>query len=288
MSSEPGTAGRAELLDIASGLLAGWYATAAVDTTVELGQRGERPNVSRFISVVALAGHTHLAVDQAIQHFEDGQDLLGTPMLRLGFESALTASWMALNSESSFALHNNEISAREALRKTIGESKQFADRLKDFPDLDDKLENVSSDAQAKYFWRLCEDLAPDGKTLYLLYRMLSKMCHPSGFVIDRFVRMDEEGEVTALGWRPLPHDEDPGLMYFLAVMSLVYAGRAVDFIEPSRSRRSELRDAARAAGFPAELRLTPEADQRIAKAEQKRRRAGWRRPSGKRAGANPN
>lgn len=267
---------RDQLLRIARNLLGGWYADAEQDATIELGQRRQRPNVTRFVSVFSLAGHTHMLIDAAIQSLVDRQDLLALPHLRLAYESALTAAWMAQNSESPLALHNNEIVARDALKRTIGESKQFAERVAEFPTLDGKIEDVSSDAQAKHFWRLCEDFAPDGKTLYLLYRILSKHSHPTGFVIDRFVRMDVFGDVKALGRRPLPNDDNPDFWYFIAVLCLVYAGRAVDHIDPTRSRREELRAAARAVGLPPELKLTPEAQQRIARAEQSRRRATWK------------
>ena len=113
----------------------------------------------------------------------------------------------------------------------------------------------------------------------VLHRMLSKYSHPTGFVIDRFVRFNDDGDVTALAARPLPDDKDEAFWYFAAVVGLVYAARAVDFIDPSRSRRSELRDAARAAGFPPELSLALEALQRIAQAEQRRRHARRRRGS---------
>lgn len=257
------------LIDLSRSLIEGWHRDAERRTAYHFGQRKRRPNPARFGSIYALAGHTNHLVEQAITHFESGQDLLAFPLLRLAFESSLTATWMALNDESWSALQNNEIRAREALKKTIGESRQFADRLKDFPALDEKIPNVSSDAQARSFARLCEDLAPDGKTFYILYRVLSKQCHPTGFVIDRFIQVKDGGEIEALFPRPTP-GADASLWLFMSAMCLVDAARAVDFIDTTHSRRSELQAAARQVGIPRELSLTAEALQRIRRTEQDR------------------
>lgn len=266
------------LRELAQALIGSWYSEASRDGTITMGQRGERPDERRFVSIFALAGHTHMLIDQALQHLDKRQLLLAMPLLRLAYESALTSAWMAQNNESADALYNREIGAIEAIKVTVGKSRQFGSRLAEFPELADKIADVSSDRQAKYFQQLCEDFAPDGQALYLLYRILSKYCHPSGFVIDRFLRTDDEGGVAALGHLPLPDSEDLRLWYFVATLCLVYAGQAVNYIEPTRTRRGELRSVARRIGIPPDLELTQEARQRIAGADQVRRRAAWRGP----------
>ena len=65
MSTERGGADSEALLAIARSLVEGWGAVGATDTDMTLGQRGERPNLTRFVSIIALCGHTHWAVDKA-------------------------------------------------------------------------------------------------------------------------------------------------------------------------------------------------------------------------------
>lgn len=271
---DPIVSDRDGLLDIAESLIGSWYAGESSGSGRTFGQRDQRPDVVRFVSVVGFAGHVHHLIAAALDPIRQGNELIFTPLLRLAYESTLTATWMALNNESTLALHNKEIRARGSLLRTASQTKQFAERVAEFPALDEKISEVSSDDQARKFYRLCADLAPDGQTIYLLYRILSKKSHPSGFVVDHFVSMNSDGTVKAIALKPTRSQQnDPDIMLFIAVMCLVYAGRAVDFIEPSHPRRSELRRAARSIGIPPELSLTPEAHQRIRVSAQKRRRS---------------
>jgi hypothetical protein len=167
------------------------------------------------------------------------------------------ATWMALNSESVFGIYNAEVRRRRAVRVTVSKTMQFRDRLEHLPESDSELENVSSLPQAKNFEQLCGDLEPDGPTLYLLYRILSKTSHAGPYTIDQYMTAaepdpDDEGQpgdIDALHRLPLNPGIDPPLASFLAAASLVLAGRAVDFIDPARTRRSELRRAARTVGI---------------------------------------
>jgi hypothetical protein len=191
---------------------------------------------------------------------------------------------MALNGESAFAVYNAEIRRHRAVKLTVGKSKQFRDRLEDLPETDDELENVSSLPQAKNFEALCSDLDPDGATFYLLYRILSKTCHAGPYVIDQYMTSSIDEELDALHRMPLRPGMDPLLMTFVVAASLILAGRAVDYIDPARTRRSELRAAARDLGIPPELKLSAAAFQRIRQAEQSRTRAKRRgKPGGKNA-----
>jgi hypothetical protein len=64
---------------------------------------------------------------------------------------------------------------------------QFRDRLEHLPESDSELENVSSLPQGKNFEQLCDDLEPDGPTLYLLYRILSKTSHAGPYTVDQYM-----------------------------------------------------------------------------------------------------
>ncbi len=180
---------------------------------------------------------------------------------------------MALNSESVFAVYNAEIRRHKAVKLTIGKSRQFMDRVQYLPETEHELENVSSLPQAKNFEALCSDLEPDGATLYMLYRILSKTCHAGPNVIDQYLTPSDDGELNALHRMPLRPGMDPLLTTFIVAASRILAGRAVDYIDPDRTRRSELRAAARDLGIPPELKLSAAAYQRIGQAQQSRTRA---------------
>jgi hypothetical protein len=268
-----------ETTDLIDALIRGWQATfAAADRQLTFGQRNERPHVGRFATIYGLAAHAHVLVEQARPHLTT--DLLPAvlPLVRQAYECGLTAAWAALNRESAFAQFNEEIRRTKAVRVTLGKSRQFAGRLELLPDEPDEMEGVSSVAQARNFAALCEDLEPDGATLYLLYRILSKYCHAGPFVIDQYLTPTEaDPGIPALHVRPERPGMEPELTAFLAAAALVVAGRAVDFIDPARTRRSELRRAARELGIPAELRLSARAQQRIDEAEKVRRQASRKR-----------
>lgn len=245
---------------------------------VTFGQRGHRPDAQRFVSVWALAAHVHLLVDEVLTLLDDARDLAALPLLRLAYESTITAQWMAHNPEAGLAAANEEIRTQRALRLASEKSVQFGPKLSDWVPSDLTVDGVSSDAQARNFEQRCADLVPDGGTLYVFYRILCKYSHPTGFVMDRFVTVGDEGIESLHAVAIPPVNSDRGLWTFLAVMCLVWAGRAVDFIQPEHPRRSQLRLVARQIGALEHLELSHEATARISSAEQQRRRGKWLGP----------
>lgn len=262
-------------------LLEGWQETyARSGGQLTFGQRDERPHAGRFVSIYGLAAHAHALIEHARPHLTTELLPAVLPLVRQAYECALTATWMALNRESAFAQFNEEIRRTRAVRVTLGKSRQFADRVELLAQEPEELSGVASLAQARNFSVLCDDLEPDGATFYLVYRILSKYCHSGPFVIDQYLTPDEDtGDIAALHVRPDRPGIDPELTTFVAAAALILAGRAVDFIEPSRTRRSDLRRAAHELGIPTELRLSAHARQRIDKAEKSRRRAQRKRRS---------
>lgn len=106
--------------------------------------------------------------------------------------------------------------------------------------------------------------------LYVYHRVMSRYCHASVHVVDEYLELTDDGEdVQALRLHPKAGETDTW-RYFLA-LAMLWAARAVDFIDPSRMHRSELRALSRELSVTSELRLTSAAQARMAMAERERR-----------------
>ena len=213
-----------------------WTTATGAET---FGQRDERPHVARFASIYALASHTHALIGFARPALSANDIPFSILQVRQAYECAVTAIWMAMNRESAFAMFNEEVRRNRSVKFTIGKSQQFADRVT-LPVDPDTLDNVSSLPQARNFEVLCEDLEPDGATLYLLYRILSKYCHAGPSVIDQYMTPSESAGddpggdslnyIEALHRLPLRPGMEPTITSFVAAAALIISGRAVDFI----------------------------------------------------------
>ena len=76
---------------------------------------------------------------------------------------------------------------------------------------------------------------------------------------------------------PIGHDS----WLFLTVASTVWASRAIDHSKSTTLQRSALRAYARELKVGETLKLTPEAEKAIRRAEQKRRQDAWKGPKNK-------
>lgn len=259
------------LLRISRGLIAGWMQGAGDDA--EFGQPGRIPDVARFVSVFGLSAHTHRLAEQVVPMIDKGLALEAMPLIRLMYECALNAMWLAQNEDGSSAFMNKETKSRKAIARTLAQSSW---RRRGFPEIDDSLLESDSDLQAQNFEALCNDLKPGGPDAYALYRLLCRFGHPTGFIVDKYARFDDNLELTALSHHPDDHS-DPMWVFFTAI-SLRWAGSAVDLIDPSRKRRSELQEAERSIGSTRILKLSPAAQSRLTRADQLRRRAAYKAP----------
>ena len=236
------------------------------DGEAEFGQRERRPAEGRFLGVWGLVAHTHRLGDAVLKMRDDGLSLETLPLIRLMYESALTAVWMAQNEEAAAAFVNKEKAALRATVTTMSRSAnptiRNAAAQGGFPILDSPPIETDSDRQAKVFEALCNDLTPGGADAYLYYRMLCRYSHASVFVAEQYLVPSESGdEVTAVLAQPRDGAE-PNWSFFL-VASIIWAGRALDYIDPARQRRSQLRRAAREVGIAADLHLTDAARRRV-------------------------
>lgn len=248
-------------------LIAGWQRYVdSHDDHFTFGQRQHRPSEGRFGVVFALAAHLHQLAPIALDLLERDAVLEATPLVRLMYESALKAVWMQQHEHAWVSFIREEARTREAIQKTLARGKPawMKNGADGFPGIDLPDWDPGSDAQARNFERLCDDLAPGGAEAYVIYRLLSRLSHPSAHLADRYSWANDNGEWQ--GVRPTPDRarDDRDLITYFAVASLIWAGTAVDYMDPPRTRRSETREAAKRLGIPRDLHLTPQALARAA------------------------
>ncbi len=250
-----------------------------VDGETRFQQRGERPNLAKFLSVYGLAAHTYRVGEQALEMYESKLVLEAFPLLRLTYESALTAHWIAQNVDGGEAFLNRDIQSRKAAAETLrsARSEILSKGADNFPGADRDLLRTSSQPQAKYFEQLCKDLDPGGADAYAYYRLMSWYAHPTARIVDKYLQSSDDGqELDSL--RQIPEQDDPNIWVHFLAYSMVWAARAVDFIDAERTHRSELRAAASALGIPAVLKLSEDARRRTRQAQQAWRQENWRGP----------
>jgi len=264
----------ATLIEHCEAMLATWYDDGG---QLAFQYRGKPPREGKMLTVFGLAAHAHYVGRAALGLLSDPKTTLAAvPLVRLAYEDAITAQWVAQSDDGAEAFYNEEARSREAAAKDLSATSHviLASVGAEILAKERTRLGTSSDAQARHFKQRCADLTPGGPELYAYYRILCMASHATPHTVERFIVPNEDRSAIAKlskGAVPEP-DEGSWLLYFLA-LSLVLAGRAVDYQDATKSRRSQLRDIASTIGATSELHLTPLAQKRIADEARIRRRA---------------
>jgi hypothetical protein len=247
----------AERRTVADQLLAGWEAAPEHMR----GDRRKNPEVT--LAVFGLAAHVHRLARAALLLIDQEMVLEALPLVRSAFETALTCAWINEQPDALPALRNKEDRQWSALVDTLSRPAWRTDdeTKARWAALSHEPESTSSNQPIRYFKQLCDDLLQAGDQAYGLYRIMSASVHPTINLISRYLREPDEGHAN-LSHIPSP-DPSPELWVLLLGGSMVWAGRAFDFNNPSRPRRNELRVAARTLRVPVSLVLTNAARVRV-------------------------
>lgn len=234
-------------------------------------------NPAHFPLVHALTQHTMRLGSVAIDLYERDLKLEAAPTIRMAYECALTACWLADSREGVAAIFNEHARQRTNLAASFRES--FSEVFREGADTIsgvgvERLETIAN-AQAKNFKDLCYSLGrPDA---YALYRALSTSCHATPDIADAYI--DERPEApTGIHLRLEPQETGHDAWLFTLVAAMVWAARALDTMDQDRSNRNYLRGLARRLNVPELLRLTEEARAAEDMAERDRRRRLWKGP----------
>lgn len=251
----------------AEDLIEQWQSTH--DETFRMRRPGRRTTEMQFAVVFGLASHVHNVVAELLPAARRGLTVVELPLVRMAYESAISAQWVAQVDDGVNAFYNEEIRQRRNLRTTLAKSvsdvfREGAATLRhtDSPALE-------SDSTARQFEQRCLDLTPGGPDAYALYRILSMASHATIDVCDEYLEEDAQGSLQLVP--DARRRRDAAAWTSIICSSLVWAGRAVDYFDATNRRRSELRRVARELGIPSELQLSEHYRTRIARARRARR-----------------
>ncbi len=256
-----------ELRGLCGDLLRSWRDAFLHMEAIQLGVAGEVPDSTRFSVVLAFAAHTHHVTTAACDLMYAGDYASAIPLLRVGYESALTAAWAANSVEAARALRNQYV---DNAKKLFDDAKAtgWFDELDVASEQEHVDVAVSAKGQAGNFGNLCLALEPHGKWLYVMYRLLSGYSHASGAVLSLYLP-EKEDDVFELAPRPVADGQS---WWHAAATNLLHAGQALDRLDPSARRRPRLNEASEIIGWPEPLKLTEAAAGKLAAALEQRSR----------------
>lgn len=257
----------------------GWDSTFGNLTSLQMGREDQRPDPVRFPIVYAFAAHAHTLTATACDHLAGLDYAAGGALLRVAYESALTAVWAAESEEAARGIHHGLVQDSRKLRANARQTGWFDDSLDRIPEPEPALEDTAKSArgEATTFAVLCQSLEPYSDWLYLQFRLLSAYAHPSGEVIKMFV--DSDGQSISLS----PAEASPDVhlhLWHSAAFNLLQAGQALDRLDPIGRRRDALKRAGERLGMSEPLRLTEKAKSAVERARVARNEAADEQPLG--------
>ncbi|MBC7285994.1 hypothetical protein [Hoeflea sp.] len=268
-----------ELQRVCEELGKSWYSVFENLTNLELGREDQELDPHRFLIVYAYAAHAQKLTVSACHHLVDLDYAVAGPLLRVAYESALTAVWAAESEEAARAIHYALVKASGKLRGSALKTSWFDDVLDLIPEPDPAPEDTAPRArgEATTFFKLCESLEPDSEWLYMQFRLLSAYAHPSGEVIKMFV----DGEAPTISRNPVAASSGVRrALWSAAAHNMLFAGQALDRLDPSARRRDALERAGASIGWDEPLRLSESAKRAVQDARAAREAAASERPSG--------
>lgn len=256
-----GGADDGEYRRIGEELLASWNAGQGSEFTARRRGRGRTWTTAQLAVVHSLAAHVHRLYAPATRLLDEGWIVESMPLIRSAYEAALTAQWVAQTNDGVNAFVNEDVRKRNQLERTAQAGVPDSIRgAASIPHIDLEPLETSAAGSARNFEQLCSDLTPGGASAYFPYRVLSMHSHPSLASVDDYLDTNDAGHLT--GMRLDPNQPERLPWRGIAVSSLVWAGRAVDFFDEANRRRSQLRHAATSLGIESALQLTEPARRR--------------------------
>jgi hypothetical protein len=223
---------------------------------------------ARLHTVSGLAAHAYRTGELAARLLRDGFWLEASPIIRTSYECAVTASWAAQVPDGVQALLNEDYRSRRNMVDTLKRSKAWAAAGLEVPTPRDEDHGSLSNAQARNFKQMCDDLSPGGVEAYSYYKTLCWFSHATNYVIDHYTNVLEESDSYRITLRRSPRASEDGghtVQYFCAV-SLVWAASALDFLDADHAHAGQIAALAEKVGVTPALRLTDEALERTREA----------------------
>ncbi len=275
MAAEP-TPTLDELREVAAGLHDQWRVAGGPRPLHQPAARRNRPfvggDLARLASVAGLARHVHETARAVEVLLDAGHSNAAIPLVRICFESALTAAWLVQSREQHgiLAFAHEHARTRVALQKDALEaaSATFREGASTIADTDVESYEGSIDS-VRQFGQVCRDLTPGGKDAFVYYRILSSYSHASVRVIDMYFASAPDGEYMP-AYRTTPDTAlPPHMLMFFTAAAMVWSARAYSYLTHDKAHRNYLRSAARRLGISDELHLSEHYHRRHAKSSKR-------------------
>lgn len=102
-----------------------WDSTFGSLTSLEMGRADQDLDADRFMIVYAYAAHAQMLTVSACEHLVGLDYVVAGPLLRVAYESALTAVWAADSKEAERAIHYALVKSVGNLRTSALKTKWF-------------------------------------------------------------------------------------------------------------------------------------------------------------------
>jgi hypothetical protein len=247
------------LQEMIAELLDGWkdFVSGTGPNLVDWRGRSE----AQVATIMTLTAHVHATAAILRPAIPDELTIAHMPLVRSIFESTITIAWCDEVADAAQSLVNESARQRRALRSSLEKSRTMSEMADQISGTDWSSLPTSSSQQARYIEQRCDDVALDGA--YAFYRMLSGMSHVSIETIDAYLDAESfiPGEPLSVKSNPGPISSSPAWSHLVACC-LVWSGMVVNYLDKTRSRRSQLRLVARALGIRPELPVKYDAHRR--------------------------
>lgn len=216
---------------------------------------------AQVATIMTLTAHVHATAAIVQPVLPDGLSIAHMPLVRSIFEATMTVVWCDEVADGAQSLVNEGARQRRALRASLETTRTMGDIAEQLSGTDWTGMPTSSEQQARSIEKRCDDVALDGA--YAFYRVLSGLSHVSVETIDAYLDAASfvPGEPMSVKSNPGSLASSPAWSHLVACC-LVWSGMVVNYLDPSRSRRSHLRSVARTLGIRPELPVKYDAHRR--------------------------
>lgn len=220
---------------------------------------------TRLHTVSGLASHAYRTGEAAARLIRDGLWLEASPIIRTSFECAITTQWAAQVPDGVQALLNEDYRSRRHMADTLKQSEAWAASGLEVPTTADEDHESFSNAQARNFKQMCDDLSPGGVEAYSYYKTLCWFSHATNYVIDHYTNLYESDGSYRITLRRTPRvseDNAYTVQYFNAA-ALVWAASALDFLDADKAHEAQIAALAEKVHVTPKLMLTDKARARV-------------------------
>jgi hypothetical protein len=226
-------------------LLAHWDSLNVSQPSLR-GRPGVTPD--RALTIWGLTAHAHALARIVRQLGTRGIEL--APLVRTAFECAVDAQWIITRGPEALPAFLNEgarqrVNLGKAMRGAgwAGMDEKFVDALES-----ERLPKGSLDEQARHIEKITNDFVI-GRDLYTVYRLLCSVSHASNTVVNAYQR-DDPASPLGFSLRATAGSIGVGSWEWVLVWTLVWAGRALDWVSDGSPSRHVYKRIARASGMP--------------------------------------